>query len=110
MADTTADGIDLHIPPASIAAWCEGPDINCGNDEADIRAVAAPVVAAELRRIADEHHRSDERARTELVDARQAGRLRDSDMWFGRSVALEATVQMLRDRADELDPPATREA
>jgi hypothetical protein len=74
-----------------------------------IRLIAAPVVAAELRRIADEHHVSDERARIELVDAKQAGRLRDSDMWFGRSIALEATVELLRARADELDPPATEE-
>lgn len=86
----------LEIPAASIAAWCEGPDINCGNDEHDIRAIAAPVVAAELRRIAN------------LAEPESP--LRPPSDWdAGYLTACDQIAEQLRARADELDPPARQE-
>lgn len=50
----------------------------------DVRAVAAPVVAAELRRIADEH-------------------------WNRNLIAPADLRHWLRARADELDPPTSKD-
>jgi hypothetical protein len=78
---------ELHIPEASIRALMESPTggfDSWAHVDATIRAIAAPVVAAELRRLADTW-----------------GDSRGNPIAF---VPPEYVAQILRARADELDP------
>lgn len=92
------EAADLRIPAAADDAW-----FTCGCSESGTRSGYKPealyaVVAAELRRIADEIARS----LTHLPTTS------DADHYFYAGV--RDTADGLTRRADELDPPATEEA
>lgn len=83
---------DLEIPDASYRAMLEAQD-DWEDDEIlanSIREVAAPIAAAELRRLADE---------LDVVRAE----MREVDNRTIRSSGLGAGITAMRARADELD-------
>lgn len=91
-ADELDGGAELQIPDAVLrraadAGFIDGDPCDAADDIADLRGIAAPVVAAELRRLADS------------FDAIAKG----SHGW-----AIGADAASLRTRADELDGGAGR--
>lgn len=94
MTDTA---VELAIPHVALDRLCMlFTNLDDVRDDADgrerFRAVSAPVVAAELRRLADDHEAQ--------IDP--ANRLPEPH-------TLAVVVTRLRARADELDPPSPKE-
>lgn len=94
MSDTT-NPAELEIPQAAADAW-----FTCGCSESGIRAgyqeeALAPIVAAELRRLAQE---ASDRARAQYEISTRAHRARDAEHDGAFRV-----IDALRERADELE-------
>ncbi|MER7433161.1 hypothetical protein ABT341_00375 [Pseudonocardia alni] len=80
---------DLHIPDAAVDEVREIADEHDDTLRDQARAIAAPVVAAELRRLAETYQ--GEADRLDVADRRVPG--------------LATAAGRLAQRADELDPP-----
>lgn len=98
---------DLHIPDESWAAWCQGADVDRDVAIADIRLIAAPVVAAELRRLALLTQPLEPFNGDLHGSSADACRWRDARRLETRAEQLDpgGSWPSFRSGADELDPP-----